>query len=105
MTIGEYIYKKIDQLNLGYPKDLADEMMVMLNIDEGGAIDQRSVDLFFYNVIPDVLMRPMSVSEGQYSISYDKDAIIAYYRMLANRLGLDDMLAFENTIKDITARW
>lgn len=108
MTIGEYIEKKIGQLNLGIPKDISEEVMVGLDIVESAQLDKeglKQVDLFFYTVIPELLIKPLRVSEGQYSVGFDKDAIIAYYSMLARKLGLDDNLSEMNRITDITDRW
>lgn len=105
MKLREYIQKKISQLNLGVSDEMADEMIKLLDLDGDGDVDMKSVDLFFYHVIPDILTIPSRVSEGDFSLSYDKDAIIAYYRMLAKRLGLEDILSNENKITDITHRW
>lgn len=63
-----------------------------------------NTDKFFYNVIPDLLSSPKSVSEGGYSISYDKEALMAFYNLLSKRLGLPNNLS-ANTITDITNRW
>lgn len=105
MTIGEYIKEKTSLWSV----ELSDAYLTLeLSKLEFSASDtitgETNLDQFFYNVIPDIILLPKSVSEGGFSISYDKDAITAYYKILAARLGLPNLLA-KDTITDITNRW
>jgi hypothetical protein len=105
MTIGEYIKEKTSLWSV----ELSDEVITLelsrVELDSSVTISaETNLDKFFYNVIPDIILMPKSVSEGGFSISYDKDAITAYYKILASRLGLPNLLA-KDTITDITNRW
>ncbi|MEG0848475.1 MAG: DUF6706 family protein [Myroides sp.] len=105
MTIGEYIKEKTSLWSV----ELSDEVITLelsrVELDSSVTISaETNLDKFFYNVIPDIILLPKSVSEGGFSISYDKDAITAYYKILASRLGLPNLLA-KDTITDITNRW
>lgn len=105
MTIGEYIKEKTSLWSV----ELSDEVITLelsrIELDSSVTISaETNLDKFFYNVIPDIILLPKSVSEGGFSISYDKDAITAYYKILASRLGLQNLLA-KDTITDITNRW
>lgn len=105
MTIGEYIKEKTSLWSV----ELSDEVITLelsrVELDSSVTISaETNLDRFFYNVIPDIILLPKSVSEGGFSISYDKDAITAYYKILASRLGLPNLLA-KDTITDITNRW
>ena len=105
MTIGEYIKEKTSLWSV----ELSDEVITLelsrVELDSSVTISaETNLDKFFYNVIPDIILLPKSVSEGGFSISYDKDAIAAYYKILASRLGLPNLLA-KDTITDITNRW
>jgi hypothetical protein len=105
MTIGEYIKEKTSLWSV----ELSDEVITLelsrVELDSSVTISaETNLDKFFYNVIPDIILLPKSVSEGGFSISYDKDAITAYYKILASRLGLPNILA-KDTITDITNRW
>lgn len=105
MTIGEYIKEKTSLWSV----ELSDEVITLelsrVELDSSVTISaETNLDKFFYNVLPDIILLPKSVSEGGFSISYDKDAITAYYKILASRLGLPNLLA-KDTITDITNRW
>lgn len=105
MTIGEYIKEKTSLWSV----QLSDEVITLelsrVELDSSVTISaETNLDKFFYNVIPDIILLPKSISEGGFSISYDKDAITAYYKILASRLGLPNLLA-KDTITDITNRW
>lgn len=105
MTIGEYIKEKFSIWSV----ELSDDM-ISLELSRVGhsasetITSEINLDDFFYNVIPEIISMPSSVSEGGFSISYDKDALLKYYSMTAKRLGKPDLFS-SNTITDITARW
>lgn len=66
----------------------------------------RSVKEALYNLLPIILISPKSISEGGYSISYDKDSLLAYYRLLAKELDKPDLLdASQPRYRDISNSW
>lgn len=105
MTIGEYIKEKTSLWSVELSDGIIAAELARIELDPSVTITaETNLDKFFYNVIPDIILMPKSVSEGGYSISYDKDAITSYYKILTSRLGLPNLLA-KDTITDITNRW
>lgn len=105
MNIGEYIQEKISLWSVEYS-----DSMISLELSRVGHSASESMsgeinlDLFWYNVIPEIILMPKSVSEGGYSVSFDKEAMVKYYSLIAGNLGKPDRFA-SNTITDITAKW
>lgn len=105
MTIGEYIKEKTSLWSVELSDGIIAAELARLELLPSDSLSaETNLDKFFYNVIPDIILLPKSISEGGFSISYDKDAITAYYKILASRLGLPNLLA-KDTITDITNRW
>lgn len=105
MTIGEYIQEKTSLWSVELSDGMIAAELARVKLFPSDTItNETNLDLFFYNVIPDIISMPSSISEGGYSISYDKAALLKYYSMLARRLGKPDLLS-DNTITDITAKW
>lgn len=105
MTAQAYIDEKLKLWNVEYPKALlvAEMQRVGLGIsDEFNEENERKTKLFFYNIIPELLLRPVSFSEGGLSFSYDKSAITAFYNLLCKQLGRDNLLEVKATVRDIT---
>ncbi|WP_018675728.1 DUF6706 family protein [Riemerella columbina] len=107
MTIGEYIQEKLSLWSVSYSDALIGAELSKLNLqatEEYVSNNAEKVDLFFYNVLPEMLLMPNSVSEGGYSISYDKKAMESYYNLLSKRLDLPNLLP-QPTITDISNQW
>ena len=67
MTAQAYIDEKLKLWNVEYPTTLliAEMQRVGLGIsDEFNEENERKTKLFFYNLIPELLLRPVSFSEG-----------------------------------------
>lgn len=105
MTVGDYIKGKFNLWSVELSDDFIALELARVNFDAASEIDSASnVDEFFYNVIPDLILMPSNVSEGGFSLSYDKNAMSAYYKMICTKLGKPNLLS-QNTIKDITSKW
>jgi len=105
MTIGEYIKEKMSLWSVEYSDGMIAAELARVELLPSDVITgETNLDKFFYNVIPDIILLPKSVSEGGYSISYDKDAIVKFYSIIARKLGLPNLLA-NDTITDITSKW
>ena len=105
MTIGEYIKEKFSLWSVELSDGLIALELSRLNLTSSVTISgETNLDLFFYNVIPDIISMPSSISEGGFSISYDKNALLKYYSMISKKLGKPDLLS-DNTITDITSKW
>lgn len=107
MTIREYIVEKLSTWNVSNSTILIDIELEKMNVnplENYNSINASQVDLFFYNMLPEMLLMPNSVSEGGYSISYDKKAMESYYNLLSKRLDLPNLLP-QPTITDISNQW
>lgn len=105
MTILDYIKQRFSTWSVNLSDELIDLELTLLNIDSSVQMSEAiKIDEFFYNVIPNILNGPNSISEGGYSISFDKSSMLAYYKMLAKKLGKNDLLSNDN-IKDISNQW
>ena len=105
MTAQAYIDEKLKLWNVEYPTTLlvAEMQRVGLGLsDEFNEVNERKTKMFFYNLIPELLLRPVSFSEGGLSFSYDKSAITAFYNLLCKQLGRDNLLEVKATVRDIT---
>lgn len=105
MKIGDYIKAKFTTWAVSLTDAEIDlELMVLGLSASDDMTGEINLDTFFYKVIPDFLLMPNSISEGGYSVSFDKDALTNYYRLLAKRLGKYDDLQ-TNRITDISNQW
>ena len=105
MNLGEYINEKFSQWSVSYSDALIEVELNRLGLSASDTITGASnLDEFFYNVLPDILLVPTNVSEGGYSVSYDKDALTTYYKMLADRLKKPDLLS-KNKIRNASNKW
>nr|DAD65232.1 MAG TPA: hypothetical protein [Siphoviridae sp. ctD4R19]DAS00857.1 MAG TPA: hypothetical protein [Caudoviricetes sp.] len=106
MNIGDYIKEKLAIWSVDLSMDRINAELTKINLSSSDEVRaDTNLDLFFYNVIPDIMMQPSSISEGGYSVSFDKDVIRSYYNFLCGKLGKPNMLEQNNSIKDITSRW
>ena len=90
MTAQAYIDEKLKLWNVEYPTTLliAEMQRVGLGLsDEFNEENERKTKLFFYNLIPELLLRPVSFSEGG---------------LLCNQLGRVNLLEEKATVRDIT---
>lgn len=56
--------------------------------------------------IPELLLRP-EINEGEFKIKFDRDGILAFYKLLCNELGIDieDGSADSPTLEYIGDKW
>lgn len=105
MTIGEYIREKFSLWSVELSDGFIDLELSRVGLNASDTISaETNTDSLFYNVIPDIISSPSSISEGGYSISFDRNALLKYYSLVSKKLGKPDLLN-ENTITDITNRW
>lgn len=109
MKITEFVVEKLNTWGLEYSDKLilAEMQKIGLSGEEiyADTVPEK-VDLIFYNIIPDLMMMPSSVSEGGYSVSYNKQALANFYKYLCEKLGKANLLVDSNNqIKDITRLW
>lgn len=109
MTIKEFIVEKLSAWGVEYPTSLIVAFIQKMDIDPNADYKDtpnEKIDLIFYNIIPDLLLMPSSVSEGGYAISYNKQALTNFYKSLCSKLGkVNHLTESNNQIKDISKQW
>lgn len=108
MTIGEYISEKFRLWGLaGVSTEMisAEATRVGLRAEEEyNASVSDKISLFFYHILPEMLLAPSSLSEGGTSVSFDRKALEQYYSLLSQKLGLPNLLPSAK-ITDISNQW
>lgn len=107
MTIKDYITSKFQTFGINLSEaDLADISITVSLTDEFTQDNKNDVYLSLVgSVIPQLLLRPKSISESGFSISYDNDALLKYYAWLCNELGIEDTLNDISKISDASDIW
>ena len=107
MTIKDYITSKLQTFGIKLSEaDLEDISMTVSLTDEFTQENKNDVYLALVgSVIPQLLLRPKSISESGFSISYDNDALLKYYAWLCNELGIEDTLNEISKISDASDIW
>lgn len=103
MIISDYIKKKFQPSGITLSEaDLFD--IWPENIDaELTTVNKDSVEIAIAEFIPQLLLRPKSISEGGYSVSWDVQAIKDYYSFLCKKYTLDDLIS--SSISDASDIW
>lgn len=108
MLVKDYVIERFNELGFGLSDEtLSAEMGLVGLVDTDIVSEENNLKVYrlLYNVIPFVLLQPKSVKEGGYSITFDKDYLLTYYRFLCKRLGLKNELEVNPTVEDITEQW
>ena len=110
MTIRDYINAKLKQWNAEVSEENIQIAFTTSGVNENEELTPKteisSAYLVLYKIIPDIILfTPTSISEGGYSITYDKGAMSAFYSMVANKINMPDELSGKNIVKDITKKW
>lgn len=108
MIALEYIKEQLMACQANVSDGLLIAEMNAVGLDESTEIDAESrtkAQKAMFHLIPIILTSPSSISEGGYSISYDKNALMSYYRYLSAQLGEEDTLTKHPTITDISDRF
>ena len=104
MTNKEYISISLKGLTIG-----ADDIELILFKDCLSADDEADTlacDTAIYNRISLVLKAMMqNVSEGGYSVSWNTDAVKAYYSALCSELGKENVLFVRPKIRNLSNIW
>ena len=105
MTVKEYITSKFQQFGIKLSDaDLAD---ISANMDINSTLTdenrKKAYKLLAEHVIPQLLLRPTSVSEKGFTISWNMDALMKYYAWLCEMAGIEPVGL--STIRDMTDIW
>lgn len=109
MTIKEYIVAKLGSFGYSVTDEEITAMELEADISFSDSYTGSSsvviiVKTALSGVIPSLLAAP-DITEGGYSVKYDRSGLLQYYNMLYIDLGLDNPLINKPKIKDHSARW
>ena len=107
MTINDYIKQKFQSFGNLSEADLLD---IMLNNglngeDEVTMDNMEGVMIAIVKFIPSLLARPSSINESGFSISWDMDALKAYYAYLCRKYRIEDEVNEISSISDASDIW
>lgn len=104
MTNKQYITKSLSGLNV--TEDDIDIILAKAYLDGNAEADIRGCDIAIYVRMSTILKAAMiNVSEGGYSISWNMDAVKAYYKALCSELGLENVLFSRPRVKNRSNCW
>lgn len=95
MTIQEYIEQKFQSFGI----DLSSADILDISLSSGLPVEAEvtadnhvAITIAIVQYIPNLLLRASSFTENKLSMSWDVDAMKAFYSMMCKKYGLDDML-------------
>jgi len=106
-AIGEVIQAKLSRYNI----DLTEAELEVAISEQGlvssdpytSEVSTKTLKVIA-GVLPELLLAP-DITEGGYSIKYDKTAVLAYYKMLCADLGLPDKVSPQPKIRSKSCIW
>jgi len=107
MTIRDYITSKFQSFGIVLSEaDLA-EISLSVDLDAEYVNDNRKeVYMALATVlIPFLLLRPTTINEQGFSVSYDRESLLRFYAWLCSWLGIDDVLNEKVRIIDCSNLW
>ncbi|MDY3344395.1 hypothetical protein PG326_03930 [Riemerella anatipestifer] len=105
VTVKGYFLAKMKILGITIPDESLD-VFILSNEMDGEALvspdDSKNLDKNILEIILALLIKP-DVSEDDYSIKYDRSAIMNWYAMECKRLGVPNLLeSGKNEVRDMS---
>lgn len=90
MKIKEYIRQRFGTFGV----HLSDADLLGITMEEGEVTEDNisKVEVAIVRYIPNLLLRPNSVSESGFSMSWDKQGMKDFYSIKCKEYGLEDLL-------------
>ena len=103
MTVKTYIKGKFQ--SFGIQLSEADLLDISLNgDDELTTGNKKDAEIAIAGFIPQLLLRPQSISENDFSASFNAQSIKDYYAFLCKQYGLENNLS-ASSISDASNLW
>ena len=106
-TIREFIQAKLSRYNIDLTEAELDAAITdqgLVSSDQYTSSASTSSLKVIASVIPELLLAP-DITEGGYSIKFDRAAVTAYYKLLCAQLGIDDRLNPQPKIRSKSSIW
>lgn len=107
MVLIAYIKAKLRKLNLSMDDAEIEVMLTEQGADPVGELTPASIRVakqVIVAAIPELLLAP-DISQGDFSRKFDRNAVIAYYGMLCDELGLENKLTPQPKVVDRSNLW
>ena len=105
MIVREYIRKRFQSFGISVSEaDLFDMSLSVGSLtDEITSENVDKLNKALVEFIPSLLLRPVSISEGGMSVSYDLKALKEYYSLQCKKYGIENALS--SSISDASNVW
>lgn len=99
-------YLKVNCGGLGVSDDELTLILTNAGMSASASADADACDLVLYNHFSIVLRQTLAnISEGGMSVSWNMEAVKAYYKLLCDKTGQPDVLFSRPTIRDRSNLW
>lgn len=102
MTVNDYISQKFQTFGINLSEADLLEISLSSGISGEDEMDQSNIGLIsvaMAKFIPSLLLRPTSISENGFSMSWDVQGVKEYYSFLCKKYGLEDTLSDKPKIR------
>lgn len=107
MKVRDYLSANLELWSVEVSDSLIDAEVINVGLNGDSEYEPEleiKTNTLFYNLIPKLLLSPKRVSEGQFTIEYDKGAMVEFYSLISEKLGLPNLLV-KNKIRDRSNLW
>lgn len=105
MTILEFIMERCKKLSLPFKKEEVEVHLLLAELDPESEITKEiklKSDKIFLDLVYDLLITP-DITEGDYSVKFDRGAIKDWYSAQCSILGIEDLfLKKSDIVKDLS---
>ena len=106
MLLKDYIKDKLSSFGYDLSTNELNALMIDNSIDDTDDYESILAKKVIANIIPELLLIPESVTEGGYSVKYNREGLLTYYNILCEDLGIENKLVEKQpTIKNLSNRW
>ena len=97
MTVNDYISDMFE----GWGIKLSQSQLLSMGFsDEEFSNDKiHRINVAIVNYTPFMLLSPKQIKEDEFSISWDKDSVLNFYKLMVNRYGLKDELGVNPEVR------
>jgi hypothetical protein len=105
VIVADYIKEKFQSFGITMSEADLFDVCSENGSNELTTSNKGEVELAIVGFIPQLLLRPKSMTEGGYKVDFDVQAIKDYYAFLCKKYTLADMLNSVSTISDASDLW
>jgi len=100
----DFIQAKLASFNVELSDIELKALLVDNGISEADTYETKAAKTALVGIIPELLLKP-DITEGGFSVKWDKGAIMNYYGLLCKELGLKNQLIEQPKVKNKSYLW